>query len=70
MGENAVVGSGGVRAETREIMLFVVALVAAAGSARYYVTAVLDGDRLLSRSAAVAFVVFGVAAVVFFVRIL
>lgn len=46
------------------------ALVVALGSARYYVVAVLDGDRALSRAAAVALAVFGAASVVFLLRIL
>lgn len=57
-------------AGTRDLLLFAAALVVALGSARYYVVAVLDGDRALSRAAAVALAVFGVASVVFLLRIL
>jgi hypothetical protein len=42
----------------------------AAGSFYYYVAGVHFEDRALSRSAALAFLVFAVAAVVFFVRII
>lgn len=47
--------------------MLLVALLAAVGCAYYYVVAVLDEDRPLSRASALAFVVFGaVAAVIFF----
>ena len=42
----------------------------AAGSFYYYVAGVHFEDRAMSRSAAVAFLVFFVAAVVFLVRVL
>jgi hypothetical protein len=42
----------------------------AAGSFYYYVAGVHFEDRTLSRSAALAFLVFAVAAVVFLVRII
>jgi hypothetical protein len=42
----------------------------AAGFFYYYVAGVVDENRALSRSAALAFLVFFVAAVVFLVRIL
>ena len=42
----------------------------AAGSFYYFVAGVHFGDRAMSRSAALAFLVFSVAAVVFFARIL
>jgi hypothetical protein len=42
----------------------------AAGSFYYYVAGVHFEDRTLSRSAALAFLVFAVAAVVFFVKII
>jgi hypothetical protein len=58
-----------VDAWTRDLVLFVVTLLTALGCARYYVVAVLDGDKPLSRAAAVGLVVFGAAAVVFLVRI-
>ena len=47
----------------------VLVLLFMAGSFYYYVAGVHFEDRALSRSAALAFLVFGVAAVVFFVRI-
>jgi len=46
------------------------ALVGAIGSAYFFVAAVHDGHRGLYRSAAVAFFVFVLVAVVFFVRAL
>ena len=55
---------------TLDALLLAVALFAVAASAYYYVAGVLDGDRLLSRSATVAFVLFGVLAAVFLMRIL
>ena len=42
----------------------------AAGSFYYLVVGVHFGDRAMSRSAALAFLVFSVAAVVFFARII
>jgi NADH:ubiquinone oxidoreductase subunit 2 (subunit N) len=60
-----------VSVETQDLLLFAVALLTAAGSAVFYVLAVLDEDRPLSRASALAFVVFGaVAAVMFFWRVL
>jgi hypothetical protein len=59
-----------VSTETRVLLLLGVALLATVGSVYYYVRAVLDQDRLLSRWSAVAFVVFGVLAVVFLVSLL
>jgi hypothetical protein len=55
---------------TRDALILAVALFAVAAFAYYYVAGVLEGDRLVSRSAAVAVVLFGVVAVVFLVRIL
>ena len=63
-------GSGTVSAGTRDLLLFLVTLLAALGCARYYVMAVLEGDRWLSRAAAVAFFVFSVAAFVFLLQYL
>jgi len=52
---------------TLDLLMLLVALLAAVGCAYYYVVAVLDEDRPLSRASALAFVVFGaVAAVIFF----
>jgi len=53
-----------------DIVFIVVALFGALGCARYYVVAVLDKDRPLSRSAAVGFFVFTIAAVLYFWRFL
>lgn len=47
----------------------VAALFFAVGSFYYYVVGVHYGDRALSRLAALAFLIFGVAALVFFVRV-
>ena len=63
------VGSG-VSTGIRDFLILAVALFAMAASAYYYVVAVLDQDRALSRAAVVAFLIFGVMAVVFFARIL
>jgi hypothetical protein len=62
------VGSG-VSTGIRDFLILAVALFAMAASAYYYVVAVLDQDRALSRAAVVAFLIFGVMAVVFFSRI-
>ena len=48
----------------------VLCVLFAAGSFYYYVSGVHFEDRAMSRSAALAFLVFFVAAVVFLVRIL
>ena len=56
--------------QTQDGILLAVALFTMAGCVYYYIAAMLDGDRALSRLAALAFVVFGVAAVVMAVRIL
>jgi len=53
-----------------DIVFIVGALFGALGCARYYVLAVLDKDRLLSRSAAAGFFVFTIAAVLYFWRFL
>ena len=63
------VGSG-VSTGIRDFLILAVALFAMAASACYYVLAVLDQDRALSRAAVVAFLIFGVMAIVFFARIL
>jgi hypothetical protein len=47
----------------------VLALLFAAGSFYYYVSGVHFEDRAMSRSAALAFLVFFTAALVFFVRV-
>jgi hypothetical protein len=61
---------GGVSVRTQDFLVLAVAIVAAAGCAYYYVVAVLDQHRALSRSAALAFFVFNVVAAVFLLRIL
>ena len=48
-----------------DIVFISVALIGALASARYYVVAVLDKDRRLSRAAAAAFLGFCLAAVVY-----
>ncbi len=48
----------------------VLAVLFAAGSFYYYAAGVHFGDRAMSRSAALAFLVFAVAAAVFFARII
>jgi hypothetical protein len=59
-----------VSARTLDIIFVSVAVVGALVSARYYVVGVLIKDRLLSRSAAIAFVVFGVAAMAYWWRVM
>jgi hypothetical protein len=59
-----------VSAETRDLIMFAVALVAVVGCMYYYVRGVIDEDRLLSRSAVVMFLLFGAVAAIMFVRIL
>lgn len=54
---------------TREGILLALALFTMAGCVYFYIAAVLDEDRALSRLAALAFVVFGAVAVVMAVRI-
>jgi hypothetical protein len=59
-----------VRSGTQDLLGLAVAIVAAAGCAYYYIVAVLDNHRALSRSAALAFFAFNVVAAVFLFRIL
>jgi hypothetical protein len=61
---------GGVGVRTQDFLVLAVALVTAVGCAYYYVVAVLDEHRALSRSAALAFFLFSLVAAVFFFRIL
>jgi hypothetical protein len=61
---------GGVSVRTQDFLVLAVAIVSAAGCAYYYVVAVLDQHRALSRSAALAFFVLNVVAAVFLLRIL
>jgi hypothetical protein len=55
---------------TQNFIVLVVAIVTAVGCACFYVVAMLDEHRALSRSAAIAFFLFSVVAAVFFRRIL
>jgi hypothetical protein len=55
---------------TQDLILLAVAIVTALGCAYYYVVAVLDEHRAMSRSAVFAFFFFSVMAAVFFKRIL
>lgn len=54
----------------QELIVLAVALFAAVGCAYFYVVAVLDQHRALSRSAALAFFVFSLIFAVFIRRIL
>ena len=53
-----------------DFLVLVVAIVAAIGCAYYYVVAVLDGHRALSRSAAIAFLFFSLMVAVFIWKLL
>jgi hypothetical protein len=57
-------------AKVQDFILLAVAILAAVGCAYYYIVAVLDGHRALSRSAAVAFFVFSLIVAVYFRRVL
>jgi hypothetical protein len=61
---------GGLSVRTQDFILLALAIVTALGCAYYYIVAVLDEHRALSRSAALAFFLFSVVAAVFFRRIL
>ncbi len=54
----------------RDLLLLMVAIIAAVGCAYYYVVAVLDRHRALSRSAVIAFFVFSLIVAVYIRRIL
>jgi predicted membrane-bound spermidine synthase len=54
----------------RDLLLLLVAIVAAVGCAYYYVVAVLDGQRALSRSAVLAFFVFSLIVAIYIRRVL
>ncbi len=56
-------------ARTQDLIVLAVAIFAAVGCAYYYIVAVLDQHRALSRSAALAFF-FSLVVAVFFRRIL
>ena len=51
-----------------DVTFVLAALLAAIVSARYYVVAVLERERTLARLAAVGFLLFTIAAVVYFWR--
>ena len=53
-----------------DIIFIGVAIAAAVGCGYYYVQGVMDRDRLLARLAAVGFIIFSVAAVLYFWRFL
>ena len=53
-----------------DVLDLVLCVLFAAGSLYYYVAGVHFEDRAMSRSAALAFLIFFVGAVVFFVRVL
>ena len=53
---------------TLDVTFVLVALLATIVSARYYVVAVLERDRTLARLAAVGFLLFTIAAAVYFWR--
>lgn len=53
-----------------DLIVLMVAIVAALGCAYYYVAAVLDEHRALSRSAALAFFLFSLVVAVFFRKVL
>ena len=57
-------------AKVQDFILLAVAILAAVGCAYYYIVAVLDGHRALSRSAAVAFFVFSLLVAVYFRKVL
>jgi len=59
-----------VGARTQDLIVLAVAIFAAVGCAYYYIVAVLDQHRALSRSAALAFFIFSPIVAVFFRRIL
>jgi hypothetical protein len=54
----------------RDLLFLLVAIVAMMGCAYYYVVAVLDGHRALSRSAILAFFVFSLIVAVYIGRVL
>lgn len=55
---------------TLDFLVLLVAIVAAVGCAYYYIVAVLDGHRALSRSAALAFFIFSLVVAVLFRKLL
>jgi hypothetical protein len=59
-----------VGSRTLDFLVLLVAIVAAVGCAYYYIVAVLDGHRALSRSAALAFFIFSLVVAVLFRKLL
>jgi hypothetical protein len=59
-----------VGAKVQDLILLAVAIIAAVGCAYYYIVAVLDGHRALSRSAALAFFVFSLLVAVYVRKVL
>jgi hypothetical protein len=59
-----------VGAKVQDLILLAVAILAAVGCAYYYIVAVLDGHRALSRSAALAFFVFSLLVAVYVRKVL
>jgi hypothetical protein len=59
-----------VGAKVQDFLLLAVAILASVGCAYYYVVAVLDRHRALSRSAALAFLVFSLIVAVYLRKIL
>jgi hypothetical protein len=59
-----------VGAKVQDLILLAVAIFAAVGCAYYYIVAVLDRHRALSRSAALAFFVFSLLVAVYFRKVL
>jgi hypothetical protein len=59
-----------VGSRTLDFLVLLVAIVAAVGCAYYYIVAVLDGHRALSRSAALAFFIFSLVVAVLFKKLL
>ena len=57
-------------AKVQDLILLAVAIIAAVGCAYYYIVAVLDGHRALSRSAALAFFVFSLLVAVYVRKVL
>jgi hypothetical protein len=60
----------GVSSRIQNLLGLAVAILTVAGCAYFYIVAVLDEHRALSRSAALAFFLFSVVAAIFFRRIL
>jgi hypothetical protein len=54
----------------QDLLLLIVAIIAAVGCAYYYVVAVLDRYRALSRSAVLAFFVFSLIVAVYIRKLL